>query len=202
MENNEIIRRKKIGKSISESMNLKYDVQSILNLSTRTAQKILKRMWEAGKIKCSNCGWDNAVGDIHHINGKKIENPDNHTNLTYLCPNCHRLAHRKILIKFITLDKQIGNDWMNYFYGFRTTKTQEQLIEERKIRNEKRINNVNKYSDRKLLILNSNIDYNKFGWGVQLSKLLNISPQKSKKWVQKNMTEFYAKNCYRKKYLH
>ena len=58
MENNEIIRRKKIGKSISESMNLKYDVQSILNLSTRTAQKILKRMWEAGKIKCSNCGWD------------------------------------------------------------------------------------------------------------------------------------------------
>jgi hypothetical protein len=198
MENNEIIRRRKIGKTISKSMNLKYDVQSILNISTRTAQKILKRMWEVGKLKCSNCGWDKTVGDVHHINGRKIENADSHNNLTYLCPNCHRLAHRKLLNKFITLEEQIGNDWMNYFYGFRTRKPQEEILKKRKICDENRIYSINKYENRKLLILNSNIDYSKFGWGVHLSKLLNITPQKSKKWVQKNMPAFYKEKCYRK----
>lgn len=198
MENNETNRRKKIGKSISNSLNLKYDVESILNISTRTAQKILKRMWEDGKLKCSNCGWNLTTCDLHHIKGRNVENADSHTNLTYLCPNCHRLAHRNILIKFITLDEQVGDTWMDYFYGFRTKKPKDVILVERKLRNEKRINNINKFNNRRLLILNAKIDYGKFGWGVELSKLLNITPQKSKKWVEKNMPDFYRENCYRK----
>lgn len=200
IETQEINRRRKIGISISKSMNLKYDVNSILKLSTRTSQKILKRMWVDGKLKCSNCGWNETTCDLHHIKGRKIKNADSHDNLTYLCPNCHRLAHRGILTNFIPISVQIGDEWMNYFYGFRTLKTKEQIKIEKEIRDKKRIEKLELNEKRKLIVLNSDIQFNKFGWGVKLSKNFNISPQKTKVWVKKHMSEFYELNCY-KKYL-
>ena len=44
---------------------------------------------------CFRCDWREGTSDIHHINGRGIDDPHNHSNLTYLCPNCHRLIHRK-----------------------------------------------------------------------------------------------------------
>jgi DNA-directed RNA polymerase subunit RPC12/RpoP len=89
------------------------DVNSLLDLSGRTVKKILERL----AIGCSNCGWAETTGDIHHINGKKTENPDSHDNLAYLCPNCHRLAHNKKLekCKIIKLSDYIGNKWKEYY---------------------------------------------------------------------------------------
>lgn len=88
-------------------------IQSILELSKRTVSKIFKRM----KIKCLNCGWGNTTCDIHHINGKKIENFNNHSNLTYLCPNCHRLAHEKKLTKdkIVNLETYLGDKWKGFY---------------------------------------------------------------------------------------
>lgn len=88
---------------------------SILKLSKRTVRKIFRRL----KLPCSNCGWKKGVGDIHHINGKKIKNPNDHKNLTYICPNCHRLAHEHKIKKekLINLEKYIKNKWKEFYYG-------------------------------------------------------------------------------------
>jgi len=42
---------------------------------------------------CTQCTWAEGKCDIHHINGRKIPDPHNPTNLTVVCPNCHRLVH-------------------------------------------------------------------------------------------------------------
>lgn len=41
----------------------------------------------------------------------------------------------------------------------------------------------------------SNIDFSKFGWGTELSKLFKISPQKTLVYVKKHYKDFYS-SCY------
>lgn len=53
--------------------------------------------------------------------------------------------------------------------------------------------------ERWKIIEESNIDFSKFGWGTELSKLFKISPQKTKKYVADNFTEFYKKECWKNK---
>lgn len=48
-------------------------------------------------------------------------------------------------------------------------------------------------------LLNSNIDFSKFGWVNKAAKILNIYPQKVNKWMKKNMPEFYEENCFKRK---
>jgi rubredoxin len=88
------------------------EVFSILDVSSRTARKILLRM----ELKCSNCGWDEEVGDIHHIVPTSKGGTNEHTNLTYLCPNCHRLAGKGKLNSFVNLWDYIGNTWKEFYY--------------------------------------------------------------------------------------
>ena len=45
------------------------------------------------------------------------------------------------------------------------------------------------------IILNCNIDFTKFGWVNELSKLFGIAPNKAGKYVKKNFPDFY-KNCF------
>jgi very-short-patch-repair endonuclease len=47
-------------------------------------------------------------------------------------------------------------------------------------------------------IINSGIDFSKFGWVNSVSDILKIKPQKVKGWMEKNMAEFY-KSCYKRK---
>jgi predicted restriction endonuclease len=93
----------------------KSNLKSILDVSKRTAHKILKRM----DIGCCVCGWKDAACDIHHINGKKVKNCDGHWNLTLLCPNHHRMIHsKKISISDIkTMDEHFPKNWNEYYYG-------------------------------------------------------------------------------------
>lgn len=87
--------------------------KSILELSKRTISKICRRL----NIGCSNCGWNEEICDIHHIIPRREGGIDDHINLTYLCPNCHRLADRKKLIKLTNLQEYIGEEWKEYYYG-------------------------------------------------------------------------------------
>jgi predicted restriction endonuclease len=90
-------------------------IESILSVSKRTASKILKRL----NVGCCICGWKEASCDIHHINGKKVENPNGHWNLTCICPNHHRMFHNKKISKdkFISLDKYFPENWRDVYYG-------------------------------------------------------------------------------------
>lgn len=90
-------------------------VETLLQLSKRTVSKIFKRL----NVGCSRCGWNEASCDIHHIYGRKIEHANSHVNLTYLCPNCHRLFHcRKIGPQDVkNLQVYIGESWREVYYG-------------------------------------------------------------------------------------
>lgn len=108
----------KHSKIVGETTKGKYkgdDVNSILEVSKRTASKIIKRL----NLKCCVCGWNEGTCDIHHINGKKIENCDSHENLTYICPNCHRLVHENKIEKnkLKTLNEIIPENWLDFYYG-------------------------------------------------------------------------------------
>lgn len=88
-------------------------LNSILDLSPRTVVKIFDRM----NMGCSRCGWNEASCDLHHINGRKIPNADNHDNLCLLCPNCHRLCHSGKIKKeeLISLTDYMGDIWRLYY---------------------------------------------------------------------------------------
>jgi hypothetical protein len=104
---------RKCANQFSHHPSAKQDVKSIYDLSKRTMTKIFKRM----NLGCSICEWKDGTCDVHHILGRKIPDPHHHSNLTYLCPNHHRLAHEKKLNNFITLDKQIGDSWRQFYFS-------------------------------------------------------------------------------------
>lgn len=95
--------------------------KSIQDVSSRTASKILKRL----QLPCSCCGiyYPGIIWDIHHIISKKDGGIDNMTNLTYICPTCHRIAHTdKSLLpgELLPIEEQLkklGKNWLDYYYG-------------------------------------------------------------------------------------
>ena len=94
----------------------KVEVTSILDMSSRTTTKILRRM----KLPCFTCGWyhEGVVGDIHHITPKKDGGTDANTNLTHICPNCHRLAHSGVLKpeELVSIHDYLGDSWKDYYF--------------------------------------------------------------------------------------
>lgn len=93
----------------------KGEIKSIHDVSRRTIKKIFYRL----KISCCICEWNEDICDIHHINGKKIDDYDNHNNLTYICPNCHRLVHSGKIEKnkLKTLNEILPENWVDFYYG-------------------------------------------------------------------------------------
>lgn len=92
----------------------KINPKSILELSARTISKIIQRLG----LGCSICGWNESSCDIHHINGKNVDDCNGHWNLTILCPNCHRLVHtHKIKSEDLKSIEWLGNSWIDYYYG-------------------------------------------------------------------------------------
>lgn len=60
----------------------------------------------AKNIPCVICGWNESTRDIHHIVPVKDGGADDISNLTVLCPNCHRVVHNnpKTHIKLKTIE--------------------------------------------------------------------------------------------------
>lgn len=92
------------------------ELTSILDMSNRTTMKILRRM----KLPCFTCNWyhEGVVGDVHHIIPRKNGGTNENTNLTYICPNCHRLAHSGILKseELISIHDYLGDSWKEYYF--------------------------------------------------------------------------------------
>jgi len=92
------------------------EVTTLKDLSARTAIKILKRL----NLPCSKCNWfvNGVVGDLHHIIPRKNNGSDEHDNLCYLCPNCHRCVHSGKIKdeELINLEDYIGDEWKKYYY--------------------------------------------------------------------------------------
>jgi hypothetical protein len=92
------------------------EITSLYDLSKRTVAKIMRRL----ELPCSNCGWyvENVVGDIHHIVERKNGGSDEHINLTYVCPNCHRMIHSNKINSntLVNLEDYIGDSWKEFYY--------------------------------------------------------------------------------------
>ena len=94
---------------------------NLLELSKRTVSKIVIRM----ALPCSCCDTyvPGVAWDIHHIVPRKEGGPDTADNLTYICPNCHRISHTDISLlpnKLIPLDKYLeikGKKWQDYYFA-------------------------------------------------------------------------------------
>lgn len=171
---------------------------SILDFSNRTVSKIIHRMLEDDKtFGCSVCDWNDTIGDIHHINGRKIKDANDLNNLCYLCPNCHRKVHKNIIEKnnLISFDKQVGDKWKKYALSYREHNLGVIYRKEIKILNDKIqiLKNAEILSNLK----KSKIDFNKFGWVKEAAIIIKISPQKVGKWMSRECPDFYDK-CYKR----
>lgn len=104
-----------IVRGISRSKSNKTELTSMLLLSRRTVTKILARL----KASCFSCGWDKTTCDVHHILPVSKGGNDDHSNLTYICPNCHRLVHKGFIdsTSLKTLEQVFGNSWKELYYG-------------------------------------------------------------------------------------
>lgn len=119
-DNNPATQAKRAAQSeaVGKSTKGKYHKQcpdSLLSLSKRTVSKILGRM----NLPCSRCGWKEGTLDIHHIVPKKSGGNNSHSNLSALCPNCHRSCHCKKINpnELITLESYIKDNWKSFYFG-------------------------------------------------------------------------------------
>lgn len=58
---------------------------------------------------------------------------------------------------------------------------------------------LEKNLEKRKKILSSNIDFSKYGWVSKVSNLIGVRHQEIKKWMKKNMSDFYEKNCFKKR---
>lgn len=170
---------------------------TLYEISSRTRAKIVSRM----KLKCFNCGWDKTSCDLHHIIPQSKGGNDSHLNITYICPNCHRLAHEGKLTNLISLEEKIGESWKKFYHprkaGINSSKNKE--IKNRKTREEIRLENKIKTDLRVEKILNSGIDFSKFGWVEKVASIIGLTPQKVSNWMRQNMLNHYETKCFRRK---
>lgn len=56
-----------------------------------------------------------------------------------------------------------------------------------------------KWKDYKEKVVNSEIDFSKWGWSTEVSKILGITPQNVKKWMKRHLPDFYESKCFKRK---
>ena len=157
-------------------------------------------------IQCNNCKLDKWLDkeiplELNHINGNGHENRK--SNIELLCPNCHALTEtyrgKNVVLKYgkaekkpydkekqkIYKEKRIKDRKPNKWHSYDKTR-EEYLIQ---LKEKCELERQNKIQ----LILNSNIDFTKNGWRLLLSKILNITPQWSGRFVQQYIPELWEK---------
>lgn len=63
----------------------------------------------------------------------------------------------------------------------------------------KKESNIIKNQNKIKSLKESKIDFSKIGWVNAASKIIGITPQNVKRWMERNMLEFYKNNCYKRK---
>lgn len=165
--------------------------------------------------KCDIClldKWNNKNISLHldHIDGVNTNNKL--SNLRFLCPNCHSQTESycgnsnkksghynkktyKVeddeLIDAIKKSSSIkealdyvGLSGSNNYNRVKKIAKHNNLLHIFKF-----VDKHNKNKDRIILLKKSNIDFTKYGWVKQASVILKITPQKTRKFIEKNAPE-------------
>lgn len=74
----------------------------------------------------------------------------------------------------------------------------DKIIKSKKI-SDFELKRLNLIEERKSLILNSGIDFSKFGWVGKVSEITKINSQGVNKFMKKYLLEFYTNNCFKRK---
>jgi len=145
----------------------------LIENSNYSRMNLKRRLLKEGILKnvCYKCGLEPIWNDktltiqLHHKNGK---NNDNRLeNLEMVCPNCHsQLKVKKV-----------------------KEKTSEELEKERA--QQDKLDKRNKRKKQLIeIIINSNIDFTKLGWVIEVSKITGIKHQKVSYWMKKKYARF------------
>lgn len=143
-------------------------------------------------------------GACHFNNGDKRINSDIKKD-KFLLNNgwtVFRISYKEnndnIINKFLNiLNNIIVNDKLlePKIYKGKINKIQKQRTQ-KEYYDEKRKNYILSQEKYKKQLLNSNIDFSKFGWVSIVSKIINQKPQKVNVWMKKVMPEFYKEKCF------
>ncbi len=85
-------------------------MDTLLRADKNAILRIIHRL----DLGCSNCSWNEVTCDAHHIVPRAKGGSDHPSNLTYICPNCHRLAHFNKLKSFVSIVEQVREYWDNF----------------------------------------------------------------------------------------
>jgi hypothetical protein len=155
-------------------------------------------------LPCATCGWNETTCDLHHILARKDGGTDVHSNLTHICPNCHRKAHEGKLKIFTSLSDQVGDEWKEIFQA-RRLRWRERLKEAAQSHM-----NISKHNaGRKLvrdehavvlvgMVREANIDFSKFGWAKRAASIVGIAPQKVRGWLSEYAPDL-VENAFQRK---
>jgi len=89
-------------KVVRKNGDLKVYRRNLCTTHKRIAYKLIdwnspNKMKKSGEFnKCSRCGWEGPC-DVHRIKPGTMGGKYCKTNVTSLCPNCHRLFHRGLI---------------------------------------------------------------------------------------------------------
>jgi len=99
------------------------------------------------------------------------------------------------LIKENTLTVEEFGNYTKEYYERKNKKKNELILR----KNEKSNTIIQKIELIKNALLLSEIDFSKFGWVEKASVIIKNNPQKVNGWMKKNMPEFYAEKCFKKR---
>lgn len=132
------------------------------------------------KYECGVCGCDNKWQEkempliLDHING--INNDNRLENLRFLCPNCDS-------IQDTYKGKNLNSDRSKRRLRNKLEKDNNKIL--LKLSKQEKLNNkINQ-------IKNSNIDFLKSGWRIEVGKYMNWSPQYTGIFVEKYIPEIW-----------
>jgi len=162
-------------------------------------------------LSCFNCGWNLCVCDFHHILPQSKGGGDELSNLTYLCPNCHRAAHNGLISEFKSAKEVFGDTWKEYYNVTPRTKSRREFEGKVEFTDKmksalalgraKRISIVEEKAKLKLVELkNANLDITQYGWMRKASAILDIAPQSVVRYLKRHCPEYLTGAKMRRKY--